>query len=76
MNIEGLYDAVKPRHRVWVSSDELTAGTIDGTWTLVDTDMAEKLGFGSEIFVIDKAGTILLWDSENQCATVWAGSMA
>ncbi len=73
MNIERLYDCVRPRHRVWVRSDELTAGATAGTYTLVDDDAAAQLGFGSEIIVIDEPGRILFWDDQEGAAYDWSG---
>ena len=75
MNRETIYAAARPRHRVWVKAEELTAGAEEGTWTLADTNAATELGFGSEIFVIDKPGTLLLWDNESKSAHLWAGSL-
>lgn len=74
MNIETLFEARKPRHRVWLKAEELTAGTEEGTWVLANSTV--QLGEGSELWVIDKPGTVLLWDAEEQCGTVWTGSMS
>ena len=76
MNIERLYNCVRPRHRVWCMSSELTAGQTDGTYTLNNRATAAKLGEGSEIIVIDQPGKLLFWDAENQLAYDWTAEEA
>jgi len=75
LNRETIYEAARPRHRVWVKAEELTAGADEGTYTLTDAAAAAELGFGSEIYVIDKPGTLLFWDNGSQSAHLWAGSL-
>ncbi|MBQ7144304.1 MAG: hypothetical protein IJR65_04030 [Oscillospiraceae bacterium] len=71
MNIQRLYDCVRPRHRVWCLAAELTAGESAGTYQLNDTAVAGELGFGSELVVIDKPGTVLFWDDAAALAYEW-----
>lgn len=73
MNRETIYESARPRHRVWVKADELEAGTEEGTYTLKDTGTAAELGFGSEIYVIDRPGTLLFWDDAAGVAYDWTG---
>ncbi len=73
MNYERLYGCAKARHRVWCKMSELTAGSgaSAGTYTLNDAALAAELGEGSEIIVMDKPGTVLFWDKEDQIAYDW-----
>ncbi len=71
MNMERLYDCIKPRHRVWCRKEELKSGTAEGTFTFVDSTIDAKLGGGSEIIVIDQPGTILFWDETARLAYDW-----
>ena len=71
MNIQRLYDCVRPRHRVWCLAAELTAGESAGTYRLNDTAVAGELGFGSELVVIDAPGRVLFWDDGDQRAFDW-----
>ena len=73
MNIERLYSAARPRHRVWCLASELTAGQTDGTYTVNDAAVAAELGEGSEILVIDAPGRLLFWDSVGHLAYDWTG---
>lgn len=71
MNIQRLYDCVRPRHRVWCLAEELSAGSTEGSYQLNDTSVAGELGFGSEIIVIDVPGRVLFWDDAAQLGYDW-----
>lgn len=71
MNIQRLYDCIRPRHRAWAKSSELTAGLSDGSYIINDSAVAGELGFGSEIIVIDKPGTVLFYDDVDGLAYEW-----
>ena len=58
------------RAQVWCKSDEIEANA-DGTFDLLDSEVAETLGFGSEIYVIDVPGMILFWDNTEEVAYNW-----
>ncbi|MBO7731577.1 MAG: hypothetical protein J6S67_03470 [Methanobrevibacter sp.] len=58
------------RAQVWCKSDEIEAND-DGTFDLLDSEVAETLGFGSEIYVIDVPGMILFWDNNEGVAYNW-----
>ena len=73
MNIQTFYDTVRPRHRVWCLSEDLTAGESAETYTSTeDHAPGVPLGDGSEIIVMDAPGRLLYWDAENECGYDWS----
>lgn len=75
MNYETLYSPAHLRHRVWVKISDLTAGASDGTYTLNDTDIANMLGDGSEIIVIDQPGMLLFWSATDKLGYQWGSGV-
>lgn len=61
------------RAHAWAMSSELTDNG-DGTYSIIDTEIADSFGTGSEIIVIDIPGKLLFWDAETQLAYDWTGS--
>jgi len=73
MKIEPIYDSTSnPRHRAYCMIDDLQAGAASGTYTFVDSKVADLLGFASEILVIDQPGMILFFDNQTKVAYDWS----
>lgn len=76
MNIKHfLMDFGQTRAHAWAMSSELTDNG-DGTYSIIDTEIADSFGTGSEIIVIDIPGKLLFWDAETQLAYDWTGSVS
>lgn len=75
MNIKFYYDCEGPRADVWAMSSELTDNN-DGTYSFKDDDIAEKIGTGSQIIVMDKPTIVLLYDADTKLAYDWSTAAA
>lgn len=62
------------QRRVFLTFDELTAGTAPNTYTIGDASATATLGTGAEIIVIDKPGMMLFWSADDQLAYDWTGA--
>lgn len=73
MNIKHFpMDFGQTRAHAWAMSDELTDNG-DGTYSIIDAEIAHSFGTGSEIIVIDIPGKLLFWDADTQLAYDWTG---
>ena len=57
----------------YATADELTDNN-DGTYSVIDTDLAASFTTGSEIIVVDAPGKVLFWDAATSLAHDWTAS--
>ena len=70
MNIQYLTNCKQPRAIAWCMSDELTDNN-NGTYSVIDTELAATLGTGSEIIVMDLPTIRLYYNADTNLAYDW-----
>ncbi len=73
MNIERSHSGLTPRHRVWCLMEDLSPVPNSDAFAFATQDLAEAIGDGSEIIVMDKPGLTLYWSSKTSRAYNWSG---
>lgn len=63
-----------PLHHAKCWKSELTDGQNEGTYELVDADIAASLGDGSDIVVMDVPGRVLFWNAAERVAYDWTAT--
>ena len=70
-SVSKMIDSIEKFIATTPTNDEIEAND-DGTFDILDSEVAETLGFGSEIYVIDVPGMILFWDNNEGVAYNWS----